>query len=235
VFAAALEKGRSPNYAVSDGPVSISTGDGTTWNPRNYDGSFGGYITLREALRKSRNMVAIRLGQEVGIPAVRDLAARTGLDTPIPGYPSVYIGAAAVYPLDMMAAYATFANGGYRVEPRYVVRIEDSDGNLLWQPSALPEPAVDPAVAWIVTDMLREVVDRGTGLRRAQPGHRQPALHHPGGRQDRHDQRRNRRLVRGLHTGPPGRRVAGDGPAAHHHPRGHGRWPGRAGMGPSRA
>jgi penicillin-binding protein 1A len=171
VFAAAMEKGRSPNYAVSDGPVSISTGDGTTWNPRNYDGSFGGYITLRSALRNSRNMVAIRLGQEVGIPALRDLAARTGLDTPIPGYPSVYIGAAAVYPADMMAAYASFANGGYRVEPRYVVRVEDSDGNLLWQPSALPEPAVDPAVAWLVTDMLREVVDRGTGY-----GARNPAI-----------------------------------------------------------
>jgi len=169
VYAAALEKGRSPLYSVSDGPLSIRTGDGTVWAPKNYDGRYGGYTTLRSALRNSRNLATIRLGQEVGIAGVRDLAQRAGLDTPIPGWPSVYIGAAGVYPVDMIAAYAAFDNGGYRVEPRYVVRVEDHQGRLLWQPPKYPRPTVDPAVAWILTDMLREVVDHGTGYQARNP------------------------------------------------------------------
>jgi penicillin-binding protein 1A len=162
VFAAALEKGRSPLYSVSDGPLAIPTGDGGTWTPRNYDRTFGGFVTMRHALRLSRNVPTIRVGQEVGIDGVRDLMRRTGIRTDIPPYPSVFIGAADVYPAELMAGYAAFANGGRRVEPRYVVRVEDDAGNVLWEPAPFPEPAMDPAVAWIMTDMMREVVERGT-------------------------------------------------------------------------
>ena len=169
VFAAALENGRSPLYSVSDGPLTITTGS-EVWSPKNYDGSTGGFVTLRSALRNSRNLATIRLGRETGIEKVRDLSKRAGLDTRIPGYPSVYIGAAAVYPVDMIAAYATFANGGWRVEPRYVVRVDDHEGNLLWQPPQDARPTVDPAVGWILTDMMREVVDRGTGYLARDPG-----------------------------------------------------------------
>jgi penicillin-binding protein 1A len=168
VYAAALEKGRSPLSGISDGPLSI-TQSGETWAPKNYDGKFGGWTTLRSALRNSRNLATIRLGMEVKIDAVRDVAKRSGLDTPIPGFPSVYIGAAAVYPVDMISAYATFANGGYRVEPTYVLRVEDHEGKLLWQPPGYPRQTVDPAISWILTDMLREVVDRGTGYLARDP------------------------------------------------------------------
>lgn len=169
VYAAALEKGRSPLYSVSDGPFSLAMSDGSTWTPKNYDGRYGGYTTLRAGLRQSKNMVAIRLGREVGIDAVRDVATRTGIRTRIPGYPSVYIGSAGVYPVDLISAYAPFANGGYRVEPRYVTRVEDNQGNLLWEPPQYPKRVMDPAVAWILTDMLREVVDRGTGWNARNP------------------------------------------------------------------
>ncbi|MBA2671444.1 MAG: PBP1A family penicillin-binding protein [Gemmatimonadetes bacterium] len=169
VYAAALEAGRSPLYQVSDAPLFIQQSDGSTWAPRNYSGEYGGNTSLREALRQSKNMVAIRLGQEVGIEAVRDVARRTGLDTEIPGYPSVYIGAAGVYPVDMIASYATFANGGMKVEPRYIKRIEDGEGRLLWDPGQPAVPTMDPAVSWIMTDMLREVVDRGTGYNVRNP------------------------------------------------------------------
>jgi penicillin-binding protein 1A len=169
VYAAALEAGRSPLYQVSDAPLFIPQSDGSTWAPRNYSGEYGGNTSLREALRQSRNMVAIRLGQEVGVDAVRDVARRTGLDTPIPGYPSVFIGAANVYPVDMIASYATFANGGMKVEPRYITRIEDGEGRLLWDPGQPAVPTMDPAVSWIITDMLREVVDRGTGYNVRNP------------------------------------------------------------------
>jgi penicillin-binding protein 1A len=169
VFAAALEQGRSPLHSVSDGPLFVTQSDGSTWSPRNYSGDFGGSMSMREALRQSRNLATIRVGQDVGINAVRGLAERAGLDTRIPGYPSVFIGAAEVFPLDLIASYAAFANGGMRVDPRFVRRIEDNRGKLLWEPAVIPEPTIDPGVSWMLTDMLREVVDRGTGYAARNP------------------------------------------------------------------
>jgi 1A family penicillin-binding protein len=163
IYAALLEAGRSPMYRISDERVVMRMEDGRTWSPRNYDGQYGGLMTAREALRQSRNMPAIRAGQEAGIDEVRAMAQRAGLATNIPSYPSVFLGAADVYPMDMVIGYATFANGGYRVQPRLIERIEDHEGNLLYEPESVRIPAVDPATAWIITDMLREVVDRGTG------------------------------------------------------------------------
>jgi penicillin-binding protein 1A len=164
VFAAALERGRSPLYTLSDAPLRVALPDGQApWIPRNFSDEYEGDLTLREALKRSKNMVAIRLGQEVGVNAVQDVARRAGISSNIPSYPSVFIGAAAVYPLDLIAAYAPFANGGLRVEPRYIDRIEDGDGRLIWKPAAAPRVAFEPAVAWIMTDMMREVVDGGTG------------------------------------------------------------------------
>ena len=170
VYGAALENGRSPATGISDGPLTITIGN-EVWSPKNYDGSYGGWTSLRSALRNSRNLATIRLGREIGIEQVRDLARRTGIGTRIPGYPSVYIGSAAVHPIDMMAAYAAFANGGWKVEPQLVSRVENHRGELLWAPSPPPERAVEPGIAWILTDMLREVVDRGTGY-----GARNPAV-----------------------------------------------------------
>ncbi|HEX5869324.1 MAG TPA: PBP1A family penicillin-binding protein, partial [Longimicrobium sp.] len=169
VYAAALEHGRSPSSGISDGPLTINNGS-ESWSPKNYDGTYGGWTSLRSALRNSRNLATIRLGRETGIENVRALAARTGLGTRIPGYPSVYIGSAGVYPIDMMAAYASFANGGWRVEPQLVARVENHRGELLWAPAPAPRRAVEPGIAWILTDMLREVVDRGTGYLARDPG-----------------------------------------------------------------
>ncbi len=169
VFAAALEAGRSPGYTLADAPIFVTLPDGQTWVPRNYSGDYEGEMSLREALKRSKNLVAIRLGMEVGAGPVKDIAARAGIDTDIPEYPSVFIGAAAVYPLDMIAAYAPFANGGLRVEPRYIRRIEDGDGRLLWEPRSAAGHAFAPSVSWIVTDMLREVIDGGTGYAARNP------------------------------------------------------------------
>src|SRR5690606_7541234 len=88
VFAAAIERGRSPLSMVNDAPLSIPQPDGSVWSPKNYDGTVGGAMTMRAALRNSKNLATIRLGQEVGIGAVRSVAQRAGLDTQIPGYPS---------------------------------------------------------------------------------------------------------------------------------------------------
>lgn len=164
VYAAGLEHGRSPNSRVSDAPLTLGS-----WSPRNYGGEYGGMTTLRQALKMSRNMVAIRLGRQVGIDNVRNLARRVGLETEIPPYAPVYIGAASVYPLDLIASYAAFGNGGVRVEPHFVRRVEDPRGKLLWTPAPVQKPALDPGVGWLLTDMLREVVDHGTGYNARNP------------------------------------------------------------------
>ena len=169
VYAAALERGRSPLSLVHDVPLSVRQPDGSFWSPRNYDGTLGGTMTMRAALRQSKNLATIHLGEEVGVDGVRNLAQRAGITTPIPSYPSVHIGAAGVYPIDLVAAYATLANAGMRVEPRFIRRIEDRDGELLWEPTAPPAPALDPGLAWIITDMMREVVDRGTAYNVRNP------------------------------------------------------------------
>ncbi|MQA90119.1 MAG: PBP1A family penicillin-binding protein, partial [Gemmatimonas sp.] len=163
VYAAALEMGRSPMYSLPDSPLFVRMPDGDTWVPRNYSNDYEGDMSLREALKRSKNMVAIRLGQEIGAPAVENVAHRAGLETPIPDYPSVFIGAAAVYPIDLVAAYAAFANGGLSVEPRLIDRVEDGEGGLIWEPAPGAEVAFAPSLSWIITDMLREVVDGGTG------------------------------------------------------------------------
>lgn len=169
VYAAALEKGRSPLYTLPDAPLFVTLPDGQTWSPSNYEPEYEGDMTLREALKRSKNMVAIRLGQEIGVDAVRDVARRAGITTPIPSYPSIFIGAAAVYPIELISSFAPFANGGTRVQPRYIRRIEDAEGNLLWEPHNPPRVAFKPSVAWILTDMLRDVVDGGTGYNVRNP------------------------------------------------------------------
>jgi penicillin-binding protein 1A len=169
VYAAALDEGRSPLSQVQGEPISIQQADGSYWEPKNYEPEYLGSISMREALRKSKNLATIRLGMDVGIEAVRSVARRAGIRTPIPAYPSVYIGAAAVYPIDLISSYAAFANGGMRVEPRYIRRVDDREGHILWQPADPPVPALAPALSWILTDMLREVVDRGTGYRARDP------------------------------------------------------------------
>lgn len=171
VFAAALEQGRSPLYTLPDSPLFVRMPDGDTWVPRNYANDYEGEMSLREALKRSKNMVAIRLGQEIGVEPVQNIARRAGIETEVPPYPSVFIGSAAVYPIDLIASYAAFANGGLRVEPRYIERIEDGRGRVIWEPRQTPQIAFAPSVSWIVTDMLREVVDGGTGY-----GVRNPAV-----------------------------------------------------------
>jgi penicillin-binding protein 1A len=169
VYAAALEHGRSPRSLIMDAPLAVDQADGSVWTPKNYDGTIGGLMTLRAALRQSKNLATIRLGQEVGVAAVRNVARQAGLTTPIPGYPSIFIGAAGVYPLELVSAYATFANAGMRLDPRFIRKIEDRDGKVLWEPGTPPRPTLPSGLAWLVTDMLREVVDRGTGYNVRNP------------------------------------------------------------------
>jgi penicillin-binding protein 1A len=102
------------------------------------------------------------LGLELGTQSVIDEARKFGLTTPIPGYPSIIIGAADVYPIEMVAAYTTFATLGTRAEPIAIARVEDQNGNTLWEPQSVTVPVLSPEEAWLMVSVMKDVVQRGT-------------------------------------------------------------------------
>ena len=162
VYAAAMKAGMTPATLVDDEPVEVPQGR-TVWSPSNYDDSYIGTITLAKALAVSSNAAAVRVSQTVGIPNVILAARRNGITSPLPNYPAMALGAVEVTPLELVAAYAPFANGGLKIHPRLVRRIEAADGTLLWSAEiAAPDTVMDARDAYQITDMLRGVVDGGT-------------------------------------------------------------------------
>jgi penicillin-binding protein 1A len=175
VYAAAVHAGYGPGHVVDDSPLSMDQVSGEVWTPQNFDLKFEGAIPMRRALYQSRNLAAIRTGLEVGLPAVIDMARAFGLSTPIPPYPSVLIGSADVYPIEMIGAYSVFANLGIRTAPHAILRVETADGQLVWEPRKVREPVLSPEEAWLMVNMMKDVVVRGTGARIWSSGFRVPA------------------------------------------------------------
>jgi penicillin-binding protein 1A len=174
VYAAALKAGMTPATLVDDEPVEVMQGR-TVWRPANYEGNYIGTITLTKALAVSSNAAAVRVSQTVGIPNVIQAARRNGISSPLPSYPAIALGAVDVTPLELVAAYAPFANGGLRVHPRLVRRIEAADGTVLWAAeTAPPDTVMDPRDAYQLTSMLRGVVDNGTARTVRDAGVRGP-------------------------------------------------------------
>jgi 1A family penicillin-binding protein len=162
VYARALMDSLPPNAIVGDTAIDIRY-DQQSYRPRNSDDKFMGNITLREAITFSRNPVAVQLWMKYGADSIIALARRFGINTPISPYPASAIGASEVHPLDFIAAYTAFDNLGTPMVPRFVYRVDDRSGKTLWSQgvASLP-PALDPQVAFILRDMMRDVVDRGT-------------------------------------------------------------------------
>ncbi|MBQ0942942.1 PBP1A family penicillin-binding protein [Ideonella sp. 4Y16] len=134
LYSAALEQGVMPATRINDAPLTI--GD---WSPQNSDGQFDGPLTLRQALAKSKNLVSVRLLQQIGVPTVRDWAERFGLDRDKqPDNLTLALGAGSVTPMQMAAAYAVFANGGFKVTPRVIEKIVDAQGTVLYEAPAAP-------------------------------------------------------------------------------------------------
>ncbi|HEX2093643.1 MAG TPA: PBP1A family penicillin-binding protein, partial [Longimicrobiaceae bacterium] len=175
VYAAAVDAGIPPTERIEDAPLRRELPGGEVWEPRNFDGRFRGPVSVRRSLRESVNTVAVRLAERVGVGRVRATARRMGITTPIPQLPSIAIGASAVRPMELAAAYSAFATLGRRAEPRWVLRVEDRDGKTLWEPGARRRRVLDAATAFVVTSLMRDVVDRGTGRRAREAGVRGPA------------------------------------------------------------
>src|SRR5678809_307407 len=163
VYAAAIADSLTASTIIPDTAIAIQLDRGRVYRPDNSDNQFLGPITMREALAKSRNVVAVQLAERVGMDTIVQLARRFGIDAPVAPYPASAIGASALQPLDLVGAYTVFANLGAHVDPRFIYRIEDRAGNAVFtNPAAASRAVIDPKVAFIVRDMMREVVERGT-------------------------------------------------------------------------
>jgi 1A family penicillin-binding protein len=163
VYAAALQNGYTTATLVDDEPVSVQAGN-DTWTPANFDDEYGGRITVRQALTRSANAATVRISRDVGIPRVASLAQRLGVQSTLPLVPALALGAGEVTPLELATAYVPFGNGGERVTPYMLVQVDDAFGRVQWRTHAPTTTRVlDSADAFLVTSMLRSVVDEGTG------------------------------------------------------------------------
>jgi penicillin-binding protein 1A len=173
IYSAALEKGFTPATVLNDAPFVIEAAKtgGQLWEPKNYDGKYDGPMRLRNALAKSKNMVSIRLLQAIGPGYAQDYIQRFGFDPKMhPAYLTMALGAGSATPLQMASAYAVFANGGYRVKPWFISRVEDNRGETLY--TAKPETAgvdaervLDERNAFLMTTLMRDVVRYGTAAK----------------------------------------------------------------------
>jgi penicillin-binding protein 1B len=167
VYAAALAPQSGPLVTlasrIDDEPLRIETSEGA-WEPVNYDKKFRGPVSVREALERSLNVPAARIGQFVGVGKIVEMARRLGIDSRLPPVASLALGTAEVTPLEMAIVYATFANGGLRPTPRSFIGLLDDKGvgQEQW-PLAGARRVLDPGTAYLTTSLLEGVVDRGTG------------------------------------------------------------------------
>lgn len=178
VYSAALEKGFTPATVINDAPLIFDaeqTGN-EPWEPKNYDGKFEGPMRMRQGLIKSKNLVSIRILQSITPQYAKDYITKFGFDpTKYPAYLTMALGAGSVTPLQMLAGYSVFANGGFLVTPYFIQRIEDARGTVLSKTT--PEVAgnganqvIDVRNAFTMVSMMQDVVKHGTAIRAMQLG-----------------------------------------------------------------
>jgi penicillin-binding protein 1A len=166
IYAAALDKGFTPATTIIDSPIVFKDEiNDFTWKPKNYGKKFYGPTLLRTALAKSRNVVTIKILQEIGIDYCIDYARKLGIQSEMPRDLSIALGSSGVSLLELVNAYAVFANQGYLVEPAFITKIEDRDGNILEEMNPSRERVIDKSTAYIMTSLLESVVKEGTGRR----------------------------------------------------------------------
>ncbi|MDO9358672.1 MAG: penicillin-binding protein 1A [Polaromonas sp.] len=183
IYSAALEKGFTPATVVNDAPLFFDAGvtGGQPWEPKNYDGTFDGPMSLRRGLAKSKNMISIRVLQAIGPKHAQEWITHFGFDgEKHPAYLTMALGAGSVTPLQMAIGYSVFANGGYRVNPYLITRITDQKGRVVVE---TPAPGLDESVrgieprnAFIMSSLLQEVARSGTAAR-AQATLKRPDLY----------------------------------------------------------
>ena len=173
IYSAALEKGFTAATVINDAPLTFTAAQtgSEPWEPKNYDGKFEGPMRLRAALAKSKNLVSVRLLQAITPQYAQDYISRFGFDPKLhPPYLTMALGAGNVTPMQMLGAYSAFANGGYKIAPYYIDRIEDDKGKVLLanQPVVAGESAervIDARNAFVMSSLMRDVVRMGTATK----------------------------------------------------------------------
>ena len=186
LFAAAVNAGLTAGDPIDATPVSIESRTGV-WAPDDLAPDSLTTLSLRDALALSSNNAAVRVGEYVGVDRVIEMARSLGISTEIPPYPSITLGAAEVIPAEFVSAIAALGNGGYRVPPTLIKRVEDAHGNVLWQAKPATERALDENVAFITTSMMEDVIERGTARTVRESGFWLPAAGKTGTTNDAKD------------------------------------------------
>jgi penicillin-binding protein 1A len=164
VYTTAIDSGLPPTTIMEDSPVSYPMGDGKSWTPLDDDDRYYGAMTLRTALAQSRNVVAVRLAERLGIDRVIEYAKRMGVQEPLEANLSLALGTSVVTPLDMATGYATLANEGVHIDPVTIRLVKDPLGqDLLDNRFPQQTEVVSAGTAYIVTTMLESVIQEGTG------------------------------------------------------------------------
>lgn len=166
IYAAALDKGYTPATMIIDSPIVYQdTEHDFTWKPRNYKEKFYGPTLFRDALAKSRNVVTIKILENIGIDYAIDYAKKLGITSKLNRDLSIALGSSGVSLLDLVSAYSVFNNFGYLLDPVFITKIVDRDGNLIEESSPVREKVIEKNTAYIMTNLLEGVVKHGTGYR----------------------------------------------------------------------
>lgn len=161
-YTAAVERGYTPATVIKDGPLKLTGGDGKDWTPQNFSRKYYGFTRMRTALTHSYNLWAVKTVMDIGLDTVNDAFHRFGINAKANDL-SAALGAYEVTPINLISAYTTFPNNGYRTTPIFVTRVEDMQGKVLERKSSPKIKVCTPEVAFIMTSMLQSVVSSGTG------------------------------------------------------------------------
>lgn len=163
IYLSAIESGRY-NWAspIEDSSISILS-EGKTWTPKNYSGGGHGVVPMAEALANSYNLAAVRLGQEFGLSTFSNHLKKFGVTSEIPNYPSIFLGAVDMSPMEVMSVYSNFATGGFKYPIKSIRSVVDSNGRLLERYGLTVQNTIDPSAAYILNYGLQQVMSAGTG------------------------------------------------------------------------
>jgi penicillin-binding protein 1B len=164
IYLSALESGRYTWASqIEDTPISITTGGNKSWTPKNYSGSGYGQVPMAQALANSYNLSAVRLGQEFGISSFSNHLTKFGVTSNIPTYPSIFLGAVDMTPMEVLSIYGNFATGGFKYPTKSIRAVVDSNGRSLDRYSLNVQQTIDPASAYLINYGLQRVMTAGTG------------------------------------------------------------------------
>ncbi|MCX8521534.1 MAG: penicillin-binding protein 1A [Rhodoferax sp.] len=172
IYSASLEKGFTPATLINDTPLFFDAGitGGQPWEPKNYDGTFDGPMTMRRGLAKSKNMISIQILHSIGTLYAQEWIGRFGFDADKhPPYLTMALGAGSVTPMQMASAYSVFANGGLRINPWLIRKVTDQRGKVLVAPPAMAatesQRTIEPRNAFLMSSLLQEVTRSGTAAK----------------------------------------------------------------------